>query len=117
MLYWSIHVDKEYVRGKRGISWAKFFRRVDVKDDALERLDGIDRRIADQMACLRKRKEPVVDPGPHCSSPHDCDYWDNCISDKPADWVALLPRMSGRRPVSKSKSATIGKLAVCRSDL
>ena len=101
-----IHVDKEYVRGKRGISWAKFFRRVDVKDDASDRLDGIDRRIAGQLACLRKRKEPVIEPGSHCSSPYDCDYWDHCIADKPADWVALLPRMSSKR-LAKMKAEGI----------
>ncbi len=92
-----IHINKEYVRGKRGVSWAKLFRRVDVKDDATERQDGIAERIAEQLACLRKRKEPAIGPGPHCSSPHDCDYWAHCTADKPKDWVALLPRISAKR--------------------
>jgi len=92
-----IHIDKEYVLGKRGISWPKFFRRVDVLDETSERLKGIAERIDEQMAWLRKRKEPAIEPGPHCTSPHTCDYWDHCNANKPADRVALLPRMSGRR--------------------
>ncbi len=87
-------VNKVYVRDEGCISWPEFFLREDVKDQASARLDGITDRIAGQMACLRKRKEPVVEPGSHCSSPYACDYWDRCTADKPEDWVARLPRMT-----------------------
>lgn len=89
-----LFVNKDYVRGEHGIAWAAFFSREDVKDRAAARLDGIADRIAGQMACLRQRKEPMIEPGAHCSSPYACDYWDHCTAGKPKDWVALLPRLT-----------------------
>ena len=92
-----INISKEYVRGKRGISWDKFFNRLDVKADATNRMEGIADRIAELMACLRKRKEPAIEPGSHCSSPHGCDYWGRCTADKPEDWVVFLPHITTKR--------------------
>src|SRR5580704_16263933 len=35
-----LHVNKDYVRRQKGISWPKFFRRVEVKTEVRDRLDG-----------------------------------------------------------------------------
>jgi hypothetical protein len=40
-----LHVNKDYKRGQKGISWPRFFRRVDVKAEAIDHLDGIDKRL------------------------------------------------------------------------
>lgn len=93
----QVHINTACKRGKRGISWPKLFNRVDVKDDVAERLPGIETEIAAHMAVLRKRKCPDVDPGTHCNKPFGCDYWDECIADKPDDWIGHLPRLSEKK--------------------
>jgi hypothetical protein len=40
-----LHVNKDYVRSQKGISWPKFFHRVEVKTEARARLDGVDMRL------------------------------------------------------------------------
>src|SRR4051812_9840690 len=47
-----LHVNKKCVRRERGISWPKFFSRVEVKTVARKRLAGIDARIRQQLTCL-----------------------------------------------------------------
>lgn len=47
-----LHVNKDYVRGRTGISWSKFFSRVDVKTEAKRRLDGIETRLKKQRVYL-----------------------------------------------------------------
>jgi hypothetical protein len=40
-----LHVNKDYVRGQKGIFWPKFFRRVEVKTEARNRLECIKTRV------------------------------------------------------------------------
>ena len=92
-----IHVNKDYVRGPRGIAWPKFFHRVDVKKVALKRLAGIDDRIRAQFACITSRKAPEVEPETHCHSPNSCEHWDDCTASKPVDWIFRMPNLSAAR--------------------
>jgi hypothetical protein len=86
-----IHVNKDYLRGQKGISWSSFFRRVNVKTEAKNRLDDIEARLKEQIACLSKTQAPKVEPDAHCHDPYSCKYWDRCTSAKPADWVFYMP--------------------------
>jgi hypothetical protein len=57
-----IHVNKDYMRGRKEISWPKFFCRVDVKTEVKKRPDGIEARLRKQRACLLRAKAPLVEP-------------------------------------------------------
>jgi hypothetical protein len=93
-----MHVNKSYVRGERGISWPKFFSRVEVKIEARKRLVGIEASIRKQLACLSRAQAPEVEPDGHCHYPYSCEYWDRCTAFKPADWIFYLPNLrAGRR--------------------
>ncbi len=48
-------------------------------------------------ACLQQDSPPLVEPGDHCRTPHGCEFWDHCTADKPADWIAHLPRLASAR--------------------
>jgi Domain of unknown function(DUF2779) len=87
-----LHVNTEYIRGQKGISRSKFFRRVEVKTDARSKLDGIDERLAKQLACLSQNQAPKIEPGTHCHAPYSCEHWNRCTASKPADWVFYLPK-------------------------
>jgi len=88
-----IHIDNEYVRGKRGVSWQKLFKRVEIKAETANILCSVPDRICELMTCLRKRKEPRIEPSSHCWSPNPCEFYDRCVADKPEDWVAYMPRI------------------------
>ena len=92
-----LHVNKDYVRGRKGISWPKFFSRVDVNTEAMRRLDGIETRLKKQRTCLSRRQAPAVEPEAHCHAPFSCEHWDRCTQSKPADWVFHMPHLSMTR--------------------
>ena len=92
-----VHVNKDYVRGLRGIVWPEFFRRAEVKTEAWTKLDGIDRRIKKQLACLSMPEAPKVEPEAHCHTPYSCAHWDRCTAAKPVDWVYYMPRFNAER--------------------
>ena len=69
-----LHINKSYARGKSGISWPKFFRRVDVKIGAKRRLNGIETRLRKQRICLSRTQAPNVEPDTHCQAPLPCEY-------------------------------------------
>jgi len=43
---------------------------------------------------LSLREAPDVRPSRHCFKPHDCEFWQRCISEKPKDWVFHIPHIS-----------------------
>ena len=92
-----LHVNKDYVRGRKEISWPKFFSRVDVKTEAKRRLDGIDARLKKQRLCLSRSQAPKVEPEGHCHTPFSCEHWERCTESKPADWVFYMPNFNAAR--------------------
>ena len=89
-----IHVNTAYVRGPGGVSWTDFFARVNVNDTVVSKLAGLPARLPAMRDCLGGVELPHAEPGSQCSTPYDCEFWDRCIADKPADWIAYLPRLS-----------------------
>ncbi len=93
-----LHVNKHYVRGQKGVSWPKFFHRVEVKTKTRRRLNGIKTRIKKQVACLSRPQAPKIEPDAHCHAPYSCEHWEDCTASKPTDWVFHMPNLSaGRR--------------------
>jgi hypothetical protein len=83
-----VHVNTAYVRGPGGVSWTDFFARVDVSDAVAARLAGLPARLPAMRDCLGSVELPNAEPGSQCSTPYDCEFWDRCVADKPADWIA-----------------------------
>ena len=92
-----LHVNKDYVRGRREISWPKFFSRVNVRAEAKRRLDGIEARLKEQRVCLSRTRAPTVEPEAHCHRPFLCEHWESCTESKPADWVFYMPNLNVTR--------------------
>jgi hypothetical protein len=93
-----VHVNTAYVRGPGGVCWTEFFARVDVSAAVAARLADLPARLPAMRECLGRSELPTAEPGSQCSTPFDCEFWDRCTADKPADWIAYwiayLPRLS-----------------------
>jgi len=92
-----VHVNKDYVRGQKEISWPKFFRRVEVRTEARKRLDGIEMRLKKQIGCLSRNRAPKIEPDAHCHAPYSCEHWVRCTASKLVDWVFRMPKLSAAR--------------------
>jgi hypothetical protein len=92
-----LHVNNTYVRGAGGICWPEFFTRLDLGADVAEALITVLDRLPGMRDCLNMPELPDAEPGSQCHAPYDCEFLDRCTADKPADWIAYLPRLSQTR--------------------
>jgi hypothetical protein len=110
-----LHVNNTYVRGPNGVDWEQFFARLDIADVVNERLRGLSTNLAVARESLTSPGLPFAQPGKQCSSPYECEFWDECTEDKPADWVAKLPRLSAKQ-ASELEALEIESIAQIPAD-
>jgi hypothetical protein len=92
-----IHVNRDYRRGEGDIDWTGFFERVECGDQVEASLRELPGRVQEMAGIVAQREPPRVEPGPHCGSPHACEFWDHCTRHKPPDWIFSLPRLRPAR--------------------
>jgi hypothetical protein len=90
-----IHIDTGYVLGDE-LDVTGLFAISNETATVEEYLGSIDRNIADQKAILAGQA-PVLEPGGHCHSPYQCEFWERCTARKPDDWIFHLPRLRADR--------------------
>ena len=88
-----VHVNTAYVRGKDDIDWPEFFARQELDEIVAAMLPELPGRLPGLRDCLGLTEAPVIEPGSQCSSPFECEFWDQCTASKPADWIVRLPRL------------------------
>jgi hypothetical protein len=84
-----MHVNRDYVR--RGpVDPKKFFKLVDVTKDVSGLSRDIEPQLEDMFRAIRRKQEPDIKIGPHCSDPYPCPLQDRCWAFLPADSVFNL---------------------------
>lgn len=76
-----VHVNTEYVR-QGDIDVEQLFVKEDITDAVKEKLPFVADEIKRQKAMLGG-PEPVIDIGPHCDNPYECDFVEHCWSHLP----------------------------------
>ena len=92
-----LYVDNTYLRGPGEVAWADFFARQDVSPVLEGRQERLLVRLPAMRICLQQDAASPVVPSGHCHSPYGCDFWGDCTADKPADWIARLPRLKSEQ--------------------
>ena len=81
-----MHVSHDYVR--RGpIDPKKFFKLVDVTKDVSGLSREIEPQLEDMFRAIRRKQEPDIKIGPHCSDPYLCPLQGKCSAFLPAGSV------------------------------
>jgi hypothetical protein len=81
-----MHVNREYVR--RGlVDPKKFFKVVDVTKEVSGLSREIEPQLEEMFRVIRRKQEPEIKIGPHCSAPYPCPLQDKCWAFLPADSV------------------------------
>ena len=78
-------IDTSYIRNGE-VDPSKLFKWVDVTDKVIERQEVIIMEAAAQRSMLCD-SEPLIDIGPHCSKPYECDYAHHCWQHIPSPSV------------------------------
>lgn len=66
-----MHVNRDYVR-HGPVDAKKFFKVVDVTKDVSGLSRDIEPQLEEMFRTIRRRLEPVIQIGPHCSAPYTC---------------------------------------------
>lgn len=88
-----VHVNNQYVR-QGEIDVKGLFVKANITDAVEEKQAFVAKEIRRQRAML-KGPEPIIDIGPHCSDPYECDFAGHCWSHLPTPSVFDL-RDKGR---------------------
>ena len=66
-----MHVNRDYVR-RGAVDPKKFFKLVDVTKDVSGLSREIEPQLEDMFSMIRRKQEPDIKIGPHCSDPYAC---------------------------------------------
>jgi hypothetical protein len=77
-----LYINRDYVR-KGDFDPRKFFVKSDLSEHVEERLVGIEKRIAEMMAYVKRLDANEVKIGMHCFKPYHCILKDRCWSGLP----------------------------------
>jgi len=83
-------------RGHRHPDQGPLFIRADVTDQVAERQGRIADEAKTQLRML-KGALPDVEPGPHCTSPYECPFFDRCNAPLPEHAIEDLHRISAEQ--------------------
>lgn len=72
-----VHINNKYVR-KGELEVQKLFKTVSVKEEVKANQKFVEEKIAELKGVLRQQSVPQITIGPHCSSPHPCDFINHC---------------------------------------
>jgi hypothetical protein len=84
-----MHVSRHYVR-PGPVDPKKFFKLVDVTKDVSGLSRDIEPQLEDMFRTIRRKQEPDIQIGPHCSDPNPCPLQDRCWAFLPPDNVTNL---------------------------
>lgn len=85
------HINSQWVYPGGG-DYQGLLKEVDLTDEAFGREEEVKDWIASAQTIVRKRKEPEIGVGRHCSEPYPCGFLDHCQRDAeevefPVTWL------------------------------
>ena len=86
--FFLMHINNQYV--KNGEITSELFHLEDITKDIIEMQPWVEENLESLLKVLEIAEEPVVDIGPHCSNPFDCEFTHHCWKHIPENSVFEL---------------------------
>jgi predicted RecB family nuclease len=86
-----MHINTAYVYEGGEVDLAELFAIEDLSEAVAGRRVEVPKRVAAMKSVLLDERPPAIEPGQHCHSPHECQFWDHCTKEKPSRWIYYLP--------------------------
>jgi Domain of unknown function(DUF2779) len=99
-------LNREYVYDGKSYDLKELFKIVDVTDETDALMEGIPAEVQAQLEMLDHDTAPDIQPGPQCTKPFQCEFFNLCNKPLPAEDVSSLPHLS------KSKFEQLMELGV-----
>ena len=86
------HVNRNYVRGE-SIDAKRFFRIRNLTRRVKRLQPKLTFQLRSEFTVLAMPTAPDIAPGPHCTDPVTCEFFDRCNLPLPDDHIGYLPRL------------------------
>lgn len=79
-----IHLNNQYTR-KGNLDIKQLFTTESILEHVLEQQEFVSAKVQELKELLTQPDEPMVDIGPHCFDPYDCDFTNHCWAHLPKE--------------------------------
>ena len=90
---WLVHVNRAYVLTGTTVDPRQFFSFRNLTQRAQQFQPELVLRLRSQFQVLATPKAPDVPTGLHCTNPVVCEFFNQCNTPKPHDYIGYLPRL------------------------
>jgi len=80
----NIHLNNQYTR-KGKLDIRQLFTTESILEQVLEQQEFVSSKVQELKALLTQPDEPIVDIGPHCFVPYECDFTNHCWAHIPKE--------------------------------
>src|SRR5208337_4163430 len=87
------HINRDYVFQGGSIDVRRFFRIRNLTRRVEELQHDLTLRLRPFFSIINQSKAPNLPPGPHCTDPVTCEFYDRCNSPLPDDHISYIPRI------------------------
>lgn len=92
-----MHLNRDYVYDGYRYEMEKLFTIRDLTEQVAALEQEVARRLQEQREVLSQPAPPAIAPGPQCTKPQTCEFYDHCNSPLPDDHVSRLPGISSAK--------------------
>lgn len=78
-----IHINNQYIKNG-SLDLQQLFAIQSVRESVLKLIKDIPQKVSKLKQVLEQKEAPIIDIGPHCSSPYKCDFAGHCWKHIPA---------------------------------
>jgi len=90
---WLAHVNRDYVLAGDTVDPRQFFLFRNLTGRAQSLQPTVALQLRSQFRALGMPSPPDVAPGPHCTNPVVCEFFNHCNPPQPEDYIGYLPRL------------------------
>jgi hypothetical protein len=87
------HVNRNYVFDGGSLDARRFFRIKNLTRRVERLLPKLTFHLRSEFRILTMAEAPDIPPGPHCTNPVTCEFFDRCNPPLPSDDIGYLPRL------------------------
>jgi hypothetical protein len=92
-----MHLNREYVYDGERYDLEKLFVIRDISNETAALEQNVQDLLREEWNVLSISTPPAIEPGKHCTSPFDCEFYDLCNKPLPVDHVTNLPSISEKK--------------------
>ena len=100
-----VHLNRDYVYDGRRYQLDRLFTILDLTEEIAKLDRDLPKLLDAQRRTLALEETPEIEPGPQCTNPITCEFYDHCNVPRPGDHVSFLP---GMRPYRVAELIELG---------